>query len=519
MTRTALYCLLLASAATGGCASLPMTTFRVQEHAVFVDTDGRARQALAPDEIRRRKAPVGVRLTADAGEAQIGQLIARIRASPHDTVLVYVHGGRVHYDKSYARVAERGRLIDSAGYYPVFVNWNGSLGSSLWWHIFRVRQGEDWGPVRGTLSAPFVALAALGRAVTRAPLTTWHQATDLCRTQGGLARGDLNRPPTRARLCRVPGADEALAERIAWERSDGNGPAPASAAATAPLAIGIGSFDLGLGRRALRAGSAVVTLPSKLVLAPVADGFGAGALGDLRRRTTSLVHARNDLAPTWTPQADYEPARGHVHALLDSLHRMIGEQRAESLPPERRRERALILVGHSLGTLVIDEILVHFPTLEVARIIYLAPVTTLAELEDGVLQFLERRPRTTYYHGMLHPYAEAGEWQPGMLDLVPRGSLLEWLDDYLTTPHTPLDRVSGKWSNLVTATHIFRPAVRDRVVIKAFGVGDPLDAWSPVLYGAMYQHAGFSDPRFAFWDDASWQFRGRETRAQGAPRK
>jgi hypothetical protein len=165
-----------------------------------------------------------------------------------------------------------------------------------------------------------------------------------------------------------------------------------------------------------------------------------------------------------------------------------------------------------MGTIVLDRVLLHFPDLPVSRIYYLAPATTVHELETGVVPFLERNPGTLYYHGMLHPYADAGEWQPGFLDLVPRGSLLEWVDDYLTTPETPFDRVSGKWSNIVAARQVFTPAVRARVVLKSFGVRDRFDADDPVRYRALERHDGLSLPGFRFWDDATWRIRPWRTK-------
>lgn len=486
--------------------------FRVRDHAVFVHTDGRAREVLAPAEAAARGTAVGRRLSHGDGARELSRLMAVIRESPHDTILIYVHGGRISYDRAFPRVATRGAAIDSAGYFPLFINWNGSVSSSLWWHLFRMRQGQDWGPVRGVLSSPFVATAALGRAVSRAPLTTMHQAADYCRTLGGLARGDVEGRVEQSRFCRVPGVDAARREQAAFERAQRMLAFAGTPVEPPTLNIGIGTHDVGYREGTMRVLAGAATIPSKLVLAPVADGFGAGAWGELRRRVNHLIHTRSELVPDGDVHSEYRPAEGYVHALMDSLQALMRAQAADTVPVERRRQRSVILAGHSMGTIVVDQILSHFPDLDVGRIIYLAPATTVAELEAGVVRFLERHPRTTYYHGMLHPYADAGEWQPGLLDLVPRGSLLEWVDDYLTTPDTPMDRVSGKWSNLVVATHIFTPAVRGRVVIKAFGVKDPADAWSPVLYEGISRHAGFSDPAFAFWDDRYWQLRPHRTR-------
>lgn len=482
------------------------SAYRATDHAIFVHADGRMREALEPDEIDHRGVVVGGRLSEAAGARQLSRLLDAVRSSPLDTIVVYVHGGRVSYEKGYGRVMERGRAIDSAGYYPIFINWNSSGGSSLWWHLFRMRQGEDWGPVNGTLSAPFMIAGALGRAISRAPMSALHQTADYCRVLGGMKRGDTEGRIHGSRFCPIPGVDQARRAQAEYEQVLLAGERPAGTE-PAPISIGLGSHDNGWGVGTARVASGVVTLLPKLVLGPVLDGFGPGAWSEMRRRVGTMVHSRRDFSSASALDPDYHPPRGAAYALMDSLQAMSRAQHHDSVPAERRRSRTFILVGHSMGTIVLDEILEHFPDLPVARIVYLAPATTIAELESGVVRFLQRHPATLYYHGMLHPYADAGEWQPGMLDLVPRGSLLEWVDDYLAAPDTPLDRVSGKWANLVTATHIFPPEIRARVVLKAFGVRDPFDRDDPVLYGEMHQHAGFSNPNFAFWDDASWQLR------------
>ncbi len=480
--------------------------YRVTDHAIFVHADGRLREALEPDEIGHRGVVVGGRLSESAGARQISRLLDAVRSSPHDTIMIYVHGGRVSYEKGYDRVALRGQAIDSAGYYPLFINWNSSGGSSLWWHLFRMRQGEDWGPVSGTLSAPFMIAAALGRSISRAPMSALHQAADYCRVLGGMKRGDTEGQIHGSRFCPIVGVDAARRAQAEYEQVLLSGQRPIGTE-SAPLAIGLGSHDNGWTVGTARVASGVVTAVPKLVLGPVLDGFGPGAWSEMRRRVGTMVHSRRDVSSAVALDPDYHPPRGAAYALMDSLQEMSRAQRADSVPAERRRSRVFILAGHSMGTIVLDEILEHFPDLPVARIVYLAPATTVAELETGVVRFLQRHPETLYYHGMLHPYADAGEWQPGMFDLVPRGSLLEWVDDYLASPDAPLDRVSGKWSNLVTATHIFPPEIRDRVVLKAFGVRDPFDRDDPVLYGELHQHAGFSNPAFAFWDDTRWQLR------------
>lgn len=513
LTRHPLACGCAAVVLVTGCLPLPrpatppQATVDVARHALFVHPDGRARAVLPRPTARR---VVGAPLDQANGERHLATLLQAVRESPHDTILLYVHGGRIPYTESAARTRIRGAILDSAGYHAIFVNWNSAGLSSLAWHLFRMRQGQDWGPWRGLLSAPFVFAGAVGRTVSRAPLTTLQQAADYCRTLGGVARGDLEGPLRDSRFCPVPGVDQVRREQAAYEHARRNGTADAAPRAEPTLAIGLGTHDHGWTVGTTRVLTGVTTLAPKLVLAPVADGFGAGALSEMRRRATSMIHAPDDVGNGREIRTSYQPPQGIVHALVDSLQALLQEYQ-QPLDDGPARTRTLILVGHSLGTLVLDQILEHFPRLEVARIIYLAPASTVTDLERGVVRYLERHPRTLYYHGMLHPYADAGEWQPGMLDLVPRGSLLEWMDDYLTSPDTPLDRVSGKWSNIVVATHVFSPSVRSRVVLKAFGVRDPFDADDPALHRGLHRHGGFSNPAFAFWDERSWRLRPHRT--------
>lgn len=106
-------------------------------------------------------------------------------------------------------------------------------------------------------------------------------------------------------------------------------------------------------------------------------------------------------------------------------------------------------------------------------------------------------------NGMLHPRVELGEVQWKFLDLVPRGTLLEWIDDYLTSPETPLDRTAGKWANMAAMQYIVPKAVRERITLKGFAHRDERDRGT-FLFAGVNSHGAFSDSRFGFWRDATW---------------
>lgn len=87
----------------GGCAPVRVSNFRVIDHAIFVHPDGAVRESLEPAEIGRRGALVGARLTDSLAATQLSRLMDSVRTSPHDTILLYVHGGRLTYAKGYGR--------------------------------------------------------------------------------------------------------------------------------------------------------------------------------------------------------------------------------------------------------------------------------------------------------------------------------------------------------------------------------------------------------------------------------
>ena len=131
----------------------------------------------------------------------------------------------------------------------------------------------------------------------------------------------------------------------------------------------------------------------------------------------------------------------------------------------------ITLVGHSMGAIIINEVLRLFPWLPVARIVYMSPACSIEDAELSVVPFLRTHKTTKFHILTLHPQAEVDEINAW--DMVPRGSLLEWIDNFYTRPQHHVQRRLGKWINLMQALHIFRE-VSDQLRVKAFGV----DGWS-----------------------------------------
>ena len=95
---------------------------------------------------------------------------------------------------------------------------------------------------------------------------------------------------------------------------------------------------------------------------------------------------------------------------------------------------------------------------------------------------------------MLHPYAESAE--TNIYDLIIRGSLLEWLDNYFTEPRTLLDRRMGKYFNIIQAVHTINPEIRDKIHLLHFDAEE-----NPNF---PHKHGEFDDLKYRFWREQFW---------------
>ncbi len=463
-------------------------------HMVYVDEDGGMRKAHDTAAVRLTGRYTGEVFDDSTARRSVGELMTRIRESGRDTITLYFHGGLVTYGRARKDATALGFALQNDGHFPVFVAWESGWFPTFVDHVKSVRQGQEWAPVAGWLSAPFIITADLGRAVARAPLGILQQAADYCATW----RGALSDSVRRARgdhTCRTF-SDEVRARRQNVRRALDR---EAAGTSTDSLRLTLGGYYSPFWRTAGRTVSAYATaLPKALVTGPLMDGFGAGTYDNMLRRTKTMFRQHGDMARR-AATTGYRKPTGATSILIDSLAAVVG---ASCAGGDCRIK--LNLVGHSMGSIIVSHILRDWPDLPVHRLYFLAAAATVTELEASVVPYLRAHPHTAFYNGMLHPRIEVGEAQWLSLDLVPRGSLLEWIDDHLTSPHTPLDRTSGKWDNMAAMEYIFPPEVRARVLLKGFGFRDPRDRDNPFRFNQLDGHGSFDNPAFAWWRDATW---------------
>jgi pimeloyl-ACP methyl ester carboxylesterase len=469
--------------------------FDPAHHLIYVDGDGGMRRAYDTTEARVTGNVAGEVLEDSSARQAIGALMEHLRESGSDTITLYFHGGLVTNPGARADAAALGAELEREGHYPLFVGWQSGWLPTFGDHITSVRQGQVWSPLAGWLSAPLIIVADLGRSVARAPLGMLQQAADYCTTW----RGALSDSVRRARgdhACPTF-SDDVRARRVnvrrALDREEREGSRDS-------LRLTLGDYHSTLPRTLGRTFSAYATaIPKALVTGPLVDGFGAGTYENILRRTQTMFRRREDIARR-SYTTGYRPPTGAAAILIDS----VAAHMALRCPVPTACRARLNLVGHSVGAIIAARILREWPQLPVHKMYFLGAAATVADIETSVIPYMRRHPEMRFYNGMLHPRIEVGEAQWLALDLVPRGSLLEWIDDHLTSPETPLQRTSGKWENMAAMEYIFPPDVRGRVVLKGFGFRDPRDRDQPFLFKGLSRHGSFDDREFRWWRDRTW---------------
>ena len=388
-------------------------------------------------------------------------------------ILIFIHGGLNTQVGTVERASELMQAIPGEDYFPIFVNWQSSLFSSYGDHLVHIRQGESWdgwGLITTPVFVPVYFAADVARAVTRAPIVWYFQAHGWVKSAGTtqeLVEADAIAGELEREYLANPSGDVL---KLAYDPAD----------------------QRGLGEAALSSLTAVLTIPTKLVGSMFIDAFGKSAWDVMIRRTHLLYHTEREFFESQKVAIDErKPEKPTSHIKPDGALSVFLRGLQKVLRQHGGMDAwEITLVGHSMGTIVLNQMVREFGTQTVAspdgmpakaelalpfnRIVYMAGAATLRDYQDSLFPYLRQNPAATVYHLVLHPKAEVRErFDPGVpyLDLPPRGSLLVWVDDFLSAPETPLDRTMGRYENLLSAVHNTPDEMRGRIHIKAFGAG------------------------------------------------
>ena len=165
---------------------------------------------------------------------------------------------------------------------------------------------------------------------------------------------------------------------------------------------------------------------------------------------------------------------------------------------QRSRPWEITVVGHSMGAIVLNEAIRRKPYLPIKNIVYMAAASTIRDYAISVQPYLRRSKDTHFYNLMLHPDSEMDERGWG---IEPRGSLLVWIDDFLSKPLSIYDRTLGRFNNFLQYVHHIpeKPkCLKERIHIRSFSAGKCKKDSDP------QNHSDFST-NYRFWDENCWK--------------
>lgn len=423
--------------ALASCASFDAELLK--NHVIAADADGNAIDALFTGEAiaNPEAAFADVFRAADAACDAASQRFGQ----PHRRkLLVHVHGGLNDYADSLSTATRACRAMTAEAswedwHYPIFLVWPSGLISNYGQSLFYFRQGTDR-TVVGPLTMPIVFVSDLLAAVARVP----KNLTYMLLVDGGTAFASLdwNSFPD-------------------WLRADD----AAEAAARLGFHLQLGEKNHSALYYAGRATAYVLTFATKLVSEVALDAFGTQTWLVMQHRCYNTFH----------PQAEFEKGNGGTFRPAPSgvfgrffaaLDAKVKADKAAGIEDE------ITLVGHSMGTIILNEALRSFPDLPIADIVYMGAACSVEDARDAVLPVLAADKDVHFHVLTLYPLAETSEAQWSFLDLPARGSLLEWIDHWYSQPTSHAQMVLGKWVNAVLGLHLFADH-KDQIYLRGFG--------------------------------------------------
>ncbi len=523
------FVLILAGALLAGCSSLNREGSRlastgaetktaeapldIQLHTVVAGKEGLpVRTELLPGDKVKFQGRMGIEENRGYLQPMIAHLKSAAPRGKEDRrqqILIFVHGGMNEKVGAVQRSARLTREIfqKDKEFYPIFIDWNSAPVSCWTEHLLYVRQGERR-PILGPLTSPIYLASDIARGVSRAPVVWTSLAHSSLQQPGPFFKKSAERK-------RLVVAQEVLKDNT---RSTGSGPTVTNAT--------LDQADLREGAQRVSGSPHSLFFLPKAATATLIDIIGTGAWDMMLRRADQLFASPtrradledHDRAAIDRIAAIVDAGEQDTVAGRDELHRLAARLKEPPVPPKKHRgadylnqarpgaveqfltelekglgpnpeqRYSITLVGHSMGTIVSNRIVINHPKLPFDRIIYMAAACSIKECQAAVGPYLRENTRAQFYNLSLHPYAEVAEANPSIETskpnaadyalasagyLVPRGSLLVWLDSFFTKPVTLEDRRLGKWDAAIKNAGIFPGEVRNRVHFKMFPIGDP----------------------------------------------
>jgi hypothetical protein len=393
-------------------------------------------------------------------DLQLDQMMSAIQNSGRKKILIYVFGGMNSVDSMVSTTEEMARIIYSqSDYYPIFISWESTLFECYLDHLFMIRRGVK-SYAFGPALSPFYLMVDLGRAATRLPINLVYQSCGTFSSDGDF-----------------PELDNDTMKKINNMK----------------MRVYIGKDNYPGYYSALARTSYITGLPLRIITTPAIDTCGKNAWDIMKRRSkTAFIKAQPlETSVEKEIKTALSPSDGAMSRLMDRLSGLCREH----------TDYEFTVIGHSMGPFIINEMIARYPELPYKNIVYMAPACSVIETVRAIKPYLEKNPKSTFYTLCIHPHRDTQDMM--VYGCLPRGSVLEWIDLYLSDPVSADDLTLGQWDNAVFLMPRLMNTVQSQVVVKAFGLRDPVT--NTIVLDMPGQHTDFGEPVLRFWEPAFWE--------------
>ncbi len=435
----------------------------LNQHVIVISKSGKGKDPVSLKNIRSDS------LFREKIKFIVANIEQKVANNEVDRVVIFLHGGLTNYRKTRKRALELTDAMLTDRVYPIFVSWNSGTGSSYLEHLVLIRQGQK-SLIFGLLSSPLVLTSDAASGLAMSPLSMFSTIKNDLTT----IASDY---PSIADKC-----SHSIATVYNKQEYGKN-----------PLKINEGTDKRTVGSKLLRGCMYTITFPFKVATEPILTAGGKPSWDIMLRRTQALYRKEAEFDIRHIRKDSAKVAK-HLHETpTGALSVAIEELLKIQTLTDTIRNVEVDLVAHSMGAIIANQLLAKYTTFKFDNIVYMGAACSIKEFETMTVPYLMVNNRTKFFNLSLHPIAERRE--SNALDIVIRGSLLEWIDQLFTTPASLKERTMGKWTNLMQTAHIFPIEIRDQLFFRCFDVGVDKKAQPQ-------KHGDFSD--FSFWEKDFW---------------
>lgn len=410
-------------------------------------------------------------------------------------MLVYVHGGLNAFGATDARIVEQHlptHIVqeDYDWHYPIFVSWPSAATPTYFEQTFLVREGRRVNPFLGAATAPFMIVADLLRTVGNYPATAYYQmANEKDRLSSayyspwlsGIWKDSVNK------FCDLESVNQSTQVPPECQniiRSDGK----------YRLDANLSSYYSGSMERLRRGSGQTVTFPVRYTVGSLwHSGISNSAWKNMKRRTSNIFY------PAHLFNGRVEKGVAGV-----SFFDMLLDRAAYIESRNSNMHYEITLVGHSMGTIVLNNALANNPRAwaqsgNLRNVVYMAAAASIDDTLDSLGPILDVATDAgndiDFYNLTLNRVAEISETHAW--GLVPLGSLLVSIDQHYESPEHPLRRTFGSEVNILSSLDVIDDRLggsSGKLVFKAF---DRCQHKAPQVHGDFGE--------IAFWREKTWQ--------------